>query len=459
MKSSLAATTALLGLGVGGCASAGDVLTSPSAQSAPYGYDSRPSDSAFPGGQPGPRADQMTRGNEPGRPTPSAPDAMASPFAGGADAPAGPGDAFGAGSDSPFAPAPAPAPAPAAGLGGSLAGAAGALTMIGDGPSLSIRQQFPTFPGAPGVPPPNPPNAPPSTPDPRRASSLIPSVRALKVAENQSPRPQDRVYFTYNYFDNLNESLNRRFESPLKDINASRYIFGLEKTFDEGRGSIGLRLPLNTITASPAIPSRFNTLAGTYTALNDLSIIGKYVLKQDPETGSLISAGLVVTPPTGPRSFAGAKFLDTPHTTQVQPFLGYIWNRGDVYLHGFSAIDFPINPNQVTIMYNDLGIGYRLYRGDGDRLVSSVTPTFEGHVNTPLNHRDAYNPDDPAGTPDVVDLTFGVHVGLRNRSLLTLGVVTPVTGPRPFDVEAVVLFNMYFGGSRGNRRPLPVVGG
>ena len=50
--------------------------------------------------------------------------------------------------------------------------------MIGDlGPGLSIPQPFP-------------PTPPPTPPSPRRASALVPSVRGLKVSENQSPRPR-----------------------------------------------------------------------------------------------------------------------------------------------------------------------------------------------------------------------------------------------------------------------------
>jgi hypothetical protein len=44
--------------------------------------------------------------------------------------------------------------------------------------------------------------------------------------------------------------------------------------------------------------------------------------------------------------------------------------------------------------------------------------------------------------------------------LLTFGFVTPVTGPRPFDYEALLLFNVRFGRSRAAQRALPpVLGG
>jgi hypothetical protein len=334
--------------------------------------------------------------------------------------------------------------------------------MIGDLGPISVRQQFPSFPSVPGVPPPSPPHVPPTTPSPAKASSLIPSVRGLKISENQSPLPQDRVYFTFDYFDNLNKKLNRDFESPLGNLQAYRYIFGFEKTFDGGWGSIGLRFPIDTISAKSVIPVKFNTLAGTFTSVNDLSIIGKYVIRSNVDTGSIISTGLVVTPPTGPRQFAGAPFLNSPHTITFQPYLGYIWNFSRRWtLHGFSAFDFPADPNLVTIMYNDVGLIYYAYRSaDPDRFLQTIAPTFEVHVNTPFNHRDAFNPNDPSGTPDFVNLTYGINFQFRQRSVLTFGIVTPVTGPRPFDLEALALLNIFFGRSRNVARgALPMIGG
>ena len=74
--------------------------------------------------------------------------------------------------------------------------------MIGDlGPGLSIPKPFP-------------PTPPPPPPSPRRASALVPSVRGLKVSENQSPRPQDRVFFTFDYFSNVNGALNLKLGRP-----------------------------------------------------------------------------------------------------------------------------------------------------------------------------------------------------------------------------------------------------
>ncbi len=171
--------------------------------------------------------------------------------------------------------------------------------MIGDQAPLTFRQAAST---APGLPPPFPPGPPPPPPGARLASAIVPSVRGFKIAENQSPQPQDRVFFTFDYFSDLNGALNRRFESPVNGLTAYRYIFGFEKTFDEGFGSFGFRLPLDSLSANSAISGNFVKPGGTSTSLNDLSLFTKYVLKVDPATGSLLSVGLEATLPTGPSS-------------------------------------------------------------------------------------------------------------------------------------------------------------
>ncbi len=84
-------------------------------------------------------------------------------------------------------------------------------------------------------------------------------------------------------------------------------------------------------------------------------------------------------------------------------------------------------------------------------------PTFEAHINNPLTHRSPFDPNDPTGTTDVVNLTYGVNFEFYKQSTLTFGFVNPVTSPKPFDYEWVLLFNVRFGGS--NRTPPPIIGG
>lgn len=334
----------------------------------------------------------------------------------------------------------------------------GFLQMIGDiSPLLSLRAATPAASTVPSAPSPFPPKSPPSPPSPRTASALAPSVRSFKIAENQSPQPQDRVFYSFNYYYNLNAAVDKKFDTPIDNLRAYREILGFEKTFDQGRASFGLVLPIDTLYASSTITGNFAKPGGTSTSTGDMSIFTKFIVRQDPKTGSLISAGLVVTPPTGPRTFAGANYIAAIHTTTIQPYIGFIFRRGKFYLHGFSAFEFPVDPNDVTLAYNDVGLGYYLYVDEDEvprNWLTAVVPTTEVHINTPLNHRDPYNPNDVAGSANVVNLTQGLNLEFNRRSILTFGIASPVTSPKPFDLEALVLFNLRFGRSRATLPPI-----
>jgi hypothetical protein len=319
----------------------------------------------------------------------------------------------------------------------------GAPEMFGDAPPLpfQIRQ---------GVVPPCRPRrgpmgnlimcpGPPVDAPRQRGVILVPSVRGVKIVDNQSPQPQDRIFYDFNYFEDINKAINLRERAPVQNIQVYRHTLGLEKTFLDRRASIGFRLPINTLSVDSLVAG----LGGTHTSAGDLSVFTKFTLLQDQQKGYLISTGLAVTAPTGPAAFAGSRSIDSFHNTELQPFVGYLFNRDRFYAQGFLAIDVPTNPNDVTILFNDFGVGYFVYRSpDPDRLVSAIAPNFEVHVNTPLNHR-GFHPTDPAGTPDFVNLTLGTSVFLRRRARLLVGVVDPVTGPRPFDFELLALLNIY----------------
>jgi hypothetical protein len=355
--------------------------------------------------------------------------------------------------------------APVGGFGSLEAFSTGGIPqMIGDlgpPPFAHYFQQGRT----PGLPSPFPPPQPPGVPGPRGASMVIPSIRGIKISENQSPRPQDRIYFTFNYFQGVNDQANRELHAPIGYTQVFRYIWGFEKTFLEGQGSVGLRFPLDHVDAKSTVPPGFGKFGGSSTAVDNLSVYAKYILWQDSSSGNLVSGGMAIGAPTGPGKFAGlSSFASITNSTSFQPFIGYIFNYGRLYFHGFTAIDVPASSQDVTFLFNDLGVGYFLRRDDPassiNRMVSMIAPTFEVHVNDPLNHRDPFNPRDPVGMKDIVNLTTGLSVGIYRRTLFTFGWVTPVTGPRPFDFEAMAFLNIFFGGSRRNRAHVPpVLGG
>jgi hypothetical protein len=280
-------------------------------------------------------------------------------------------------------------------------------------------------------------------------------TRTFKVSEDENPRPQDRVYVDFNYYDNVSKDFNSRFQTGLNNIQVYRETFGVEKTLLDGDASVGLRLPLNSAHVSSDFD--FN---GSNTDIGDLTVIGKYVPWCDSETGNLVSVGLAVTAPTGPDHFANSAAFPAIHETILTPFVGGVWRLDKFYTQVFLSIDVPTREQDVTIWHTDIQLGYFLMtQHDCDALLRAVIPVFEVHVSDPLNHRGVFDLTDLAGTDDVVDLTAGVHLELRGGSSLGLAVATPVTGPKPFDVEAIVQFDYRFGCSRTGAGPYTTPGG
>jgi hypothetical protein len=286
----------------------------------------------------------------------------------------------------------------------------------------------------------------------------VPGLGGFKIADNASPMPQDRVFFTYNYFGHVrgpqestapidvtqsiaqslpgrqgpgataNTTINTFIPgAPQTTANLHRELFGFEKTFLDGNASIELRVPFVQQSASDE--------AFRASHIGDLTIIAKYAFFLNRETGDVFSAGLAVTAPTGP----GIDTIDgTLHSTLLQPWFGYIWNRDRFFLHAFHSVVIPTDSRDVTLLFNDVGVNYWLYRGSPDRPLNFIVPMIEAHVTTPLNHRSG---DAAVFVPDMVVLTGGVHLGVFRNGTLSVGAATPVTGPRPFNIEAFVQLN------------------
>jgi hypothetical protein len=270
----------------------------------------------------------------------------------------------------------------------------------------------------------------------------------FKVADNESPTPTDRVFFTYNYFNNIGGGEGGSVERsitvtpiptgfvitdlpgatvPSRSRDVHRELFGFEKTFLGGDASVELRLPLFQTNRDDA----FNA-----DDFGDLTVLGKYAFINNPV--NVFSVGLAVTAPTGPAINTIAGDINS---TLLQPFFGYIRRSGNFYFQGIHSVVFPTNSEDVNLLFNDLSVGY-IFEGRG-RALAFFAPNFEVHVTTPLENRNRENA--VVHVSDIVTLNTGVHLGLgEGRTLLSFGVATPVTGPRPMDIEAYVQLNFRF---------------
>jgi hypothetical protein len=229
---------------------------------------------------------------------------------------------------------------------------------------------------------------------------------------------------------------------PIDRIQYYRYVLGFEKTFfGDKRASFGMRLPINNVVGGSPIAG----LGKDHTAVGDLAMYVKYALWMDRDAGRVLSGGLALSVPTGPSSLGGAPWLKGLHFTNLQPYLAFQWTMDRFYLIGFAAVDIPTSSRDVTMLYDDLSVGYFVYKSPNpDAWLKSIAPTLEIHVNTPTNHRHIFNFNDTAGTTEVVDTTQGINFFFKGNTVLSLGVAEPLTGPKPFSIEALALLNVFF---------------
>lgn len=258
----------------------------------------------------------------------------------------------------------------------------------------------------------------------------IPYRGAFKITENESPRPTDRVFIGYNYFEDVNKNF---VGAGGGGANLNRETIGFEKTFLDGNASIGMRLPFLELTGNSTLNE---------TLVDDLSIIFKYAFINNRQTGDVLSAGLVVTVPTAP-----AVVIEDEgdlNSTFLEPFIGYIFHFGpDLYIQGFSSISVPTDGRDATLLFNSIGVNYWIYRDrNPEALVIGIIPDLELHLNDPLNHR-GLDSSGPIGYQDTVDLTMGVNFLFRRISAGVCACV-PLTGPKPYEYEIAANLNFHF---------------
>jgi hypothetical protein len=276
----------------------------------------------------------------------------------------------------------------------------------------------------------------------------------LKVAEGESPRPLDRVFFRFNFYNNVDKSTWQDPSQPIHNVNLYRYVFGVEKSFLDEHFSLGLRVPFDTIDAEGKdfvlTTSGTRAVAGddgfATTHFGNINMIAKAALWEDRAQGNLISAGFSVSFPTASSTKInpGASVV-----TYVQPFVGFIWNRGNFFFQGFTSVALPVDGAESILLFTDLGVGYCIYRDTrpGAMLVA-MSPTVEIHLTDPLRNADAtvdsFGIFDTLKVHNVVDVTLGTTFEFLRGTTLGVGIVVPCTGPKPFDIEALAQLNYRF---------------
>jgi hypothetical protein len=279
----------------------------------------------------------------------------------------------------------------------------------------------------------------------------------VKIAEGESPAPVDRVFFKFNYYNNLEKSRWTDPTQPIHNVDLYRYTFGFEKALFDQKVSLGLRIPFYTLDAE-AKDFRLSTDANgneivvpggpaiDSTHFGNLTAIFKAVLMEDRDTGSLISGGATLSFPT-----ASSKLINPGQSivAYIQPFGAFLLNRGDFFVQGFLSLTLPLVHPESDVLFIDLGAGYHVYHADArSSWLTDIAPTLEMHIADPLHQPDGtiseFGIFDGVKLHNVVDFTFGSTFEFAGRATLGVGLVVPVTGPKPFDVEALVQLNYRF---------------
>jgi hypothetical protein len=287
--------------------------------------------------------------------------------------------------------------------------------------------------------------------------------RSVKISDDCSPFPVDRVFFDYNNFHNALLTAN----GELIDLN--QYTIGFEKTFFDGICSLQIKAPfLNGLNNSQDL---FNTTEQNEgSQFGRLSLTPKLLLHQSDLWAS--SIGMAIGLPTSPDSTFNAPFNQQievlNQSVHLAPFVGFlVAPNPKIFSITYLQLDFDVNGNMVqqggidvgtvrdpTLFYVDTSIGYWLFGGQPERAnylnwMTGVAPMIELHYTEAT--------EDAVGIPGIIEpfgvrprffnLTAGVFFQMGRLTSLFVGEVVPLKEApedREFDSEFVLQFNRRF---------------
>jgi hypothetical protein len=250
----------------------------------------------------------------------------------------------------------------------------------------------------------------------------------FRVADNETPRPLDRVFFAVS---SLRE-VDRHVRPPgAPELRVTRQMFGLEKTFLGGDASLELRVPFFQLHDAPR---------DSLSDFGNLTLLGKYWLIDHKASGLQTSVGLALTFATGPDQVDPVTGISL-RTNVWQPFAATLWQHGDFYVQSFLSLAVPGDDRISTAVFCDFGVGYYFIRNlPGIRSAAAV---LEAHKTKAfLDHGAAADP--LIAIPSMTTANFGLHLEFRMPLLLSFGVGCPVSGFDAFDTHWMIQCNYRF---------------
>lgn len=288
----------------------------------------------------------------------------------------------------------------------------------------------------------------------------------VKISDNSSPIPRDRLFFDFNFFDNA--ALTAR------GVNVHRFSPGFEKAFLGGRASVEARFPMGISLDNNVTQDGFTSSSSA--EFGNITVTPKFTLFQNDRF--LVSTGAGFAIPTA--DDLNVSFADGTRLAVVQneslhviPFIASVFTPNDsLFIQSFLQVDLDatgspvfLNPTaqpgtalvnagrlqDQTLLFADLSVGRWLFRGARPSSigVTGVATVGEVHYNTSVQTADETRRGtlafgDSSTTLSQVSLTVGSHLEFRRGNILTLGYVVPVGGDRqPYDGELRAYVNLF----------------
>lgn len=290
---------------------------------------------------------------------------------------------------------------------------------------------------------------------------------AVRITDNNSAIPRDRIFLDYSRFHNVDAS---------RQYHSHRATFGIEKRWVDPvystATSFDLRIPFG-LTLAPGAEFGPNSDS-------DSSELGNFLIgvKSQIWTGSGygVSVGLAGTIPTADdvsirEPGMPATAIIENKTIHVTPYIAATWMPAPyTSAHLFYSIDFDVNGSPVFMDTNldglidvtgnytsatmhslDLSFISWLFRDDfAPTGLSGAAWYTEFHYSGSLQTPDSivsgpFRIGNSNSNIDMFNIAFGSHLQFANDKLLTIGYALPLkTTESVYDGELRVMFNKYF---------------
>ena len=171
------------------------------------------------------------------------------------------------------------------------------------------------------------------------ASALAEQARRVRIAEDNAPRPVDRVFFTYNYYANVAIEGGVSTGQTSGGINNQRDPIGFEKTFFGGDVSVGMRVPFQLLDGgeqSIAFGVKFRSYSGDEGNPNQALIH----YSRDSMFMPYVALPIAFMKPGQPPG--GKQFV-------FSPFIGPIFENGDLSIFN--------NQGRASVTRHGVGFG------------------------------------------------------------------------------------------------------